>query len=78
MRNNYRPWLTNFGNNFIDIEFTSKEDGWITYVDNNDIFWHAIINETEVEISSLMGTYKSINFVSGNNKLKLNYEPFRY
>ena len=71
--------INNFGNNFIDIEFTSKEDGWITYVDNNDIFWHAIINKTkEVEISSLMGAYKSINFIAGSNKLKLNYEPFRY
>jgi len=70
--------ISDFGNNFIDIEFTSNEDGWITYVDNNDIFWHATINKAEVKISSLMGTYKSINFVNGNNKLKLNYEPFRY
>jgi len=70
--------INNFGNNFIDIEFTSVEDGWITYIDNNDIFWHATINDIEVEISSLMDAYKSINFLSGKNKLKLNYEPFRY
>lgn len=70
--------ISDFGNNFINIEFTSKDDGWLTYVDNNDMFWHATINDAVVEISSLMGTYKSINFANGNNKLKLSYEPFRY
>ena len=70
--------ISDFGNNFINIEFTSKNDGWITYIDNNDMFWRATINGIEVEISSLMKTYKSINFGKGNNKLKLSYEPFRY
>ena len=59
-------------------EFFSDENGYLSYIDNYDIFWHAYLNDKEIIISKLMNTYKSIYFQRGRNILKFRYEPFRY
>ena len=73
---NYK--IRSFTNNSITIEFFSDENGYLSYIDNYDIFWHAYLNDKEIKISKLMNTYKSIYFQRGRNILKFRYEPFRY
>ena len=63
--NNISYKIINYSNNNVTIEFYSSTDGYLSYVDNFDLFWRAYINKNEVEIFKLMNTYKSIYFEKG-------------
>ena len=76
--NNTTYEVKEFNNNYIIIDFYSNANGWLSYIDNLDPFWHANLNGIEVDISKLMNSYKSIYFKKGKNTIKFNYEPFRY
>ncbi len=73
---NYK--IKHFSNNKIIIDFYSDAEGYLSYIDNNDFFWHAYLNNRETGILELMNTYKAIFFKSGTNTIEFKYEPFRY
>jgi len=70
--------ITKIDNNLIQINFSSKKNAWLTYIDNNDPYWKAYLNNNEVEIKDFKDTYKSIKFNEGDNILIFKYEPFTY
>ncbi len=70
--------VINYSNNNITIEFYSSTSGYLSYIDNTDLFWRAYINKNEVKILKLLDTYKSIYFEKGKNLIEFKYEPFRY
>ena len=76
--NNISYKIIDYSNNNITIEFYSSTNGYLSYIDNIDLFWRAYINKNEVKIFKLMNTYKSIYFEKGKNLLEFKYEPFRY
>ena len=76
--NNISYKIINYSNNNITIEFYSSTNGYLSYIDNTDLFWRAYINKNEVKILKLMDTYKSIYFEKGKNLIEFKYEPFRY
>ncbi|MBC8298569.1 MAG: hypothetical protein H8E55_22605 [Pelagibacterales bacterium] len=76
--NNTTYEVKEFNNNYIIIDFYSDANGWLSYIDNSDPFWHAILNGVEVDISKLMNSYKSIYFKKGKSTIKFAYEPFTY
>ena len=76
--NNISYKIINYSNNNITIEFYSSASGYLSYIDNTDLFWRAYINKNEVKILKLMDTYKSIYFEKGKNLIEFKYEPFRY
>ena len=76
--NNISYKIIDYSNNNITIEFYSSTNGYLSYIDNTDLFWRAYINKNEVKIFKLMNTYKSIYFEKGKNLLEFKYEPFRY
>ena len=76
--NNISYKIIDYSNNNITIEFYSSASGYLSYIDNTDIFWRAYINKNEVKILKLMDTYKSIYFEKGKNLIEFKYEPFRY
>ena len=76
--NNISYKIIDYSNNNITIEFYSSTNGYLSYIDNTDLFWRAYINKNEVKILKLMDTYKSIYFEKGKNLIEFKYEPFRY
>ena len=59
------------------IEVDNPEKGYLTYIDNWDPSWKAYVNEKEIPIDLVFGTFKAVALPSGRNSIKFIYTPFR-
>ncbi|MBF0362122.1 MAG: hypothetical protein HQK49_13990 [Oligoflexia bacterium] len=68
--------INNFTFTEVEIELDSVEDGFVMFLDNNDRFWNAYVNEKETEIYTANYTYKAVKFFSGKNIIRWKYDPY--
>ncbi len=62
------------------LEFTLELSGaaYVSFIDNWDPDWKAYLNNKEVPIEKLFGTFKSISLPSGISHVRFSYEPFSF
>ena len=53
----------------------TNENGYCTFIDNWDSDWKASVNEKEIHIEKLFGTFKSVKIEKGINKVVFKYSP---
>ncbi len=68
--------IDKFNGNKIELNVTSNQEGWLSYIDNWDKGWIVFINGEKSEIYKLFNSYKSINIKKGFSKVKFEYKPW--
>tara|TARA_B100000575_G_C23135648_1_gene659701 strand:+ start:1123 stop:3237 length:2115 start_codon:yes stop_codon:yes gene_type:complete len=68
--------IDKFDGNKLELNVETKEDGWLSYIDNWDKGWSVFINGKKMKIEKLFGSYKSINIEKGFSKIKFEYKPW--
>ena len=68
--------IDEYDGNTLKLEVESKEDGWLSFIDNWDYGWKATINEKKVPIYKLLQSYKSVKIKKGFSKVKFQYKPW--
>tara|TARA_Y100000389_G_scaffold199798_1_gene238885 strand:- start:1673 stop:3814 length:2142 start_codon:yes stop_codon:yes gene_type:complete len=68
--------IEKYDGNKLQLEIYSKNEGWLSYIDNWDYGWIAIVNGEKAQISKLLGSYKSIKIKKGFSKVKFQYKPW--
>ena len=63
------------GNNLV-LEVITNKEGWLSFIDNWDKGWVAFVDEENVPIFKLLGSYKSIKIKKGFSKVKFQYKPW--
>jgi uncharacterized membrane protein YfhO len=53
----------------------SSSDGWLSFIDNYDQDWHAMINDKPTKISLLFNTFKIISIPKGDHTVQFSYHP---
>ena len=73
---NHRILLEKYDGNNVEINITTDQMGWVSYIDNWDRDWEAYVNNDKVEIYKLLGSYKSIKVKKGFSNIKFQYKPW--
>ncbi len=60
----------------IILNIYSKNDGWLSLIDNWDYGWVATVNEKNVPIYKLLDAYKSVKIKKGFSNVKFQYKPW--
>ncbi len=68
--------MDKFDGNKLELNVTSNQEGWLSYIDNWDKGWIVFINGEKSEIYKLFNSYKSINIKKGFSKVKFEYKPW--
>ena len=63
------------GNN-LELNISSENDGYLSYIDNWDTDWIAFINNKKVKINKLFNSYKIIKIKKGFSNVKFQYKPW--
>ena len=50
-------------------------DGYFSFIDNWDPYWKAYVDNKEVPIELLFGTFKSVHLTQGKHQVIFRYEP---
>jgi len=67
--------MVSFDGDTLKLQVRTKEAGWLSYIDNWDANWKAQIDDQEVPIELLFGSYKSVSVPTGLSMLTLAYRP---
>ena len=73
---NHRILLEKYDGNNVEINISTNQKGWVSYIDNWDRDWEAYVNNDKVEIYKLLGSYKSIKVKKGFSNIKFQYKPW--
>jgi hypothetical protein len=68
--------INEYDGNNLKLEVTSKNEGWLSFIDNWDYGWVAFVNKNEVPIYRLLGSYKSVKIKKGFSKVVFQYKPW--
>tara|TARA_B100001093_G_scaffold457535_1_gene469315 strand:+ start:2233 stop:4260 length:2028 start_codon:yes stop_codon:yes gene_type:complete len=60
----------------IILNIYSKNDGWLSLIDNWDYGWVATVNEKNMPIYKLLDAYKSVKIKKGFSNVKFQYKPW--
>jgi len=63
------------GNN-VEINITTEEDGYLSFIDNWDPDWIAFVDNKKVKINKLFKSYKIIKVKKGFSNVKFQYKPW--
>ena len=66
-----------YSGSVLKLEIQSNISGYITFVDNWDPYWDAMLNGIEVDILKFMNTYKSVKIDSGTSHIVFSYNPWK-
>ena len=69
-------FIDEYDGNNLELEVKSEKDGWLSFIDNWDHGWMAVVNGKKVQIYKLLGSYKSIKIKKGFSKVKFQYKPW--
>jgi hypothetical protein len=64
-----------FDGDTLRLDVDSPRGGWLSYVDNWDPNWTATVDERDVGIERLFGSYKSVRVPIGRSKVVFSYRP---
>jgi hypothetical protein len=49
--------------------------GYLSFIDNWDRYWKVFVDENEVEMELLFGTFKSVHLAPGRHRVRFSYQP---
>ncbi len=67
--------ILRYSGDYAGLSINSKQNGWISFIDNWDPDWKVFVNHKEVPMSLLFGTFKSVNINSGSSIVEFIYKP---
>jgi hypothetical protein len=68
--------IDKYDGNYLELNIKSKNDGWVSFIDNWDSGWISSVNGENKEIYKLLGSYKSIKIKKGFSNIKFQYKPW--
>ena len=66
----------NYNGDKLLIEFNSKKDGYVSFIDNWSPGWKVFVNNNQENIDILLQSYKSVKIKKGFNKIIFKYQPW--
>ena len=60
----------------ISLNIYTKNDGWLSFIDNWDYDWVATVNQKNTPIYKLLDAYKSVKIKKGFSNVKFQYKPW--
>jgi hypothetical protein len=70
-----QPVIHDYTGDYLLVELTSPERGYLTFVDNWDADWRASIDGTPANLYALFGVFKSVELSPGRHEIRLAYCP---
>ena len=68
--------IKKYNGNQLFLEVESQKSGWLSFIDNWDQDWQAIVNNEKVIIFKLFDSYKTIKIKKGKSKVIFKYIPW--
>jgi len=72
---NFRNKVIEYNGDRLKMVVENSEEGYLSFIDNWDSEWEAKINEKDVKIEKLFGTFKSVKIKHGINNVQFLYRP---
>jgi hypothetical protein len=70
-----RVEMVSFDGDTLKLRVSLSEPGWLSYIDNWDPNWKAQVDDQEVPIKLLFGSYKSVHVPAGATRVTFAYRP---
>ena len=68
--------IEKYDGNSLEINVSTENDGYLSYIDNWDADWVAFTNGKKVKINKLFNSYKIIKIKKGFSNVKFQYKPW--
>ena len=68
--------IEKYDGNSLEINISTENDGYLSYIDNWDADWVAFTNNKKVKINKLFNSYKIIKIKKGFSNVKFQYKPW--
>lgn len=70
-----QPVIHDYTGDYLLVELTSPERGYLTFVDNWDADWRASIDGNPADLYALFGVFKSVELTPGRHEIRMAYCP---
>ncbi len=70
--------IIDYNGDYLELKVTTKQAGYLTFVDNWSKDWYAKVNGKRITIERLFDIFKSVPIKKGSNRIQFFYNPFPF
>jgi len=68
--------VVNYNGNSLEVTVLNNTDGYLSFIENWDDKWRALVNEEPKSITKLFGTFKSVFIPKGKSIVRFVFKPY--